>query len=85
VIIAGVVVFVLTTGATRLDPDAVERDVAAQYEQREGVSLDLSCDQSMNVRSGRTYECAGTTGDGRDVTITIEVLSTDGDYTWSDR
>ncbi|WP_222266864.1 DUF4333 domain-containing protein [Modestobacter marinus] len=85
VIIAGVVVYVLTTGATRLDPDAVERDVAAQYEQREGVSLDLSCDQAMNVRSGRTYECAGTTGDGRDVTITIEVLSTDGDYTWSDR
>jgi hypothetical protein len=85
VIIAGVVVFVLTTGATRLDPDAVERDVAAQYEQREGVSLDLFCDQAMNVRSGRTYECAGTTGDGRDVTITIEVLSPDGDYTWSDR
>jgi Domain of unknown function (DUF4333)/Collagen triple helix repeat (20 copies) len=86
VIIAGVLVYVFATShGTRLDPDAVERDVAAQYEQREGVRLDLSCDEDMNVRPGSTYQCDGRTGDGHDVTITIEVTSTDGDYTWSDR
>ncbi|WP_138757794.1 DUF4333 domain-containing protein [Modestobacter altitudinis] len=69
---------------TRLDPEAVQRDVAAQYEQREGVALELSCDQTMTVEDGRTYECDGTTADGDPVTITLTLSGTDGDYTWSD-
>jgi hypothetical protein len=71
-------------GSKRLDPDAVQRDVAAQFEQREGVALDLSCDQQMTVEDGKTYECDGTTADGDPVTITIAIEGTDGDYTWSD-
>ncbi|WP_138732115.1 DUF4333 domain-containing protein [Modestobacter excelsi] len=71
-------------GGTRLDPDAVARDVAAQYQEREGVALDLSCDQTMTVADGRTYECDGTTADGDPVTITLTLSGTDGDYTWSD-
>jgi hypothetical protein len=62
----------------------VQRDVATQYEQREGVALDLTCDQDMDVVDGRTYECAGTTADDQDVTVTITITGTDGDYTWSD-
>jgi hypothetical protein len=71
-------------GGTRLDPDAVQRDVAAQFQQREGVALDLSCDQTMTVADGRTYDCAGTTAEGDPVTITITITSDDGDYTWAD-
>jgi Domain of unknown function (DUF4333) len=71
-------------GSTRLDPQSVQRDVAAQYEQREGVGIDLRCDQPMTVRDGRSYECAGTTADDQQVTITITITSQDGDYTWSD-
>jgi Domain of unknown function (DUF4333) len=71
-------------GATRLDPDAVQRDVAAQFEQREGVALDLSCDQTMTVTDGAVYECDGTTADDDPVTITITLDGEDGDYTWAD-
>jgi hypothetical protein len=71
-------------GGTRLDPDAVARDVAAQYQEREGVALDLSCAQTMTVADGRTYECDGRTADGDPVTITLTLSGTDGDYTWSD-
>jgi hypothetical protein len=62
----------------------VQRDVAAQFEQREGVAIDLSCDQEMTVEAGRSYRCDGTTADGEQVTITIRVTDRDGDYTWSD-
>jgi hypothetical protein len=72
-------------GSTRLDPKAVERDVAAQYEQREGVTIGLSCDQKMAVEDGKTYECDGTTAAGEQLTITITITDEDGDYTWSDR
>jgi Domain of unknown function (DUF4333) len=71
-------------GGTRLDPQAVERDVAAQYQQREGVGIDVRCDQPMTVQDGRTYTCDGTTADDRQVTLTITITSADGDYTWSD-
>jgi Domain of unknown function (DUF4333) len=71
-------------GGTRLDPQAVERDVATQFEQREGVALELNCGQQMTVADGRTYECDGTTADDEQVTITITITGTDGDYTWSD-
>ena len=34
---------------TVLDPAAVERDVAAQFEEREGVAIELSCADEMTV------------------------------------
>jgi Domain of unknown function (DUF4333) len=68
---------------TRLDPQAVERDVAAQFQQREGVDVDVRCDEQMRVQDGRTYTCDGTTADDQQVTITITITSADGDYTWS--
>ena len=70
-------------GTTRLAPRAVQREVSAQYEQREGVALDVSCDEEMTVEEGSTYQCEGTTADGDDVPITITITSSDGDYTWS--
>jgi hypothetical protein len=68
-----------------LDPKAVERDVAAQSEQREGVTIGLNCDQEMTVEDGKTYACDGTTAAGEQLTITITITDEDGDYTWSDR
>jgi hypothetical protein len=83
VILVGVLVYVFTTGPTRLDPDAVERDVATQYEDREGVALDVSCDEQMDVRDGATYSCSATTADGEDLPVTIEITGTTGEYTWT--
>lgn len=69
-------------GSTRLDPAAVERAVAGQFEDREGTALDLSCAEELAVRDGATYACAGRTADGEPVTITITLRGEDGDYTW---
>src|SRR5688572_12802615 len=60
-------------GPTVLDAGAVERDVAAQFEEREGVAIDLSCDEQMVLDAGRSYECTGLTADGEDVTLEITV------------
>lgn len=70
-------------GPTLLDADAVERDVAAQFEERHGVALDLSCEQEMLVASGEVYRCEGRTADREEVTIEVLISdSLDGAYTW---
>ena len=42
-VLVGIAVLALSTGPTVLSRTAVERDVAAQFEQREGVAVDLRC------------------------------------------
>ncbi|MGR6964198.1 DUF4333 domain-containing protein [Geodermatophilus sp. URMC 61] len=70
---------------TVLDTGRVEADVAAQFEQIEGVAIDLTCDDEMQVEQGADYECTGTTADGEEVTLRI--LITDEQtaaYTWEE-
>jgi hypothetical protein len=70
---------------TVLDPERVEADVAAQFEQIEGVAIDLTCDDEMQVEQGADYECTGTTADGEEVTLRIVITDeTDASYTWEE-
>jgi hypothetical protein len=79
------VVLAMHLGPTVLDRAAVERDVAAQFEQLEGVAVDLSCPQEMKVETGAEYRCTGTTADGEEVTIAIRIEDErNGDYTWTE-
>ncbi|TYP89124.1 DUF4333 domain-containing protein [Blastococcus xanthinilyticus] len=83
--VAGGAVLAASTGPTVLEADAVERDVAAQFEQREGVPLDLRCAEEMRVEVGATYECSGVTADDEQVTLRIEITDEDGArYTWTE-
>jgi hypothetical protein len=85
VLLAGAVVLTLGLSSTVLDRNAVEADVAAQFEEREGVAVDLSCAQEMKVASGASYECTGTTADGEDVTLRIAIADEDtAAYTWTE-
>jgi hypothetical protein len=84
-LIAVVVVLVMSLQSTVLDPTAVERDVAAQFQQREGVSIELDCGNDMEVTKGATYECTGTTGDGESVTLKIAITDEKtAAYTWTE-
>jgi hypothetical protein len=87
VLIAGGVVAALTLGSTVLDPAAVERDVAAQFEQVEGVKIRLNCPDDMKLESGAEYTCTGTTADGEEVRLAIRITDPPGDakYTWTER
>ncbi|MGY1683481.1 DUF4333 domain-containing protein [Geodermatophilus sp. SYSU D01176] len=70
---------------TVLDPERVEADVAAQFEQIEGVAIDLTCDDEMQVEQGADYECTGTTADGEEVTLRIVVTDeATAAYTWEE-
>ncbi|WP_448619322.1 DUF4333 domain-containing protein [Geodermatophilus sp. URMC 65] len=70
---------------TVLDPERVEADVAEQFEQIEGVAIDLTCDDEMQVEQGADYECTGTTADGEEVTLRIVITDeTDASYTWEE-
>jgi hypothetical protein len=85
VLIALVVVLVMSLQSTVLDPAAVERDVAAQFQEREGVAVDLDCADDMEVVKGATYECSGTTADGESVTLRIAITDEDSAaYTWTE-
>jgi hypothetical protein len=66
-----------------LDGEAVEQDVAAEFEQREGIGLELDCPEDMMVASGEVHVCDGTTSGGEDVTVGIEISDDlDGSYEW---
>lgn len=84
VAIAGTVgALVYALSSTVLDPSTVERDVATQFEEHNGVPLDLRCPQDMTIESGEVYRCTGTTADGEQVEIEIQIAdSLDGEYTW---
>ncbi|MGY1985588.1 DUF4333 domain-containing protein [Blastococcus sp. SYSU DS0669] len=85
-VVAGVALLATATGPVVLSRSAVERDVAAQFEQREGVAVDLDCDQEMRVETGARYECTGVTADDEEVTLRIEITDADdARYTWSER
>jgi Domain of unknown function (DUF4333) len=84
-LVLGVVVAVVALQSTVLDPAAVERDVAAQFEQREGVAIDLSCPEDMEVEQGESYPCGGVTADGEEVTLQITITDEDtAAYTWTE-
>jgi hypothetical protein len=84
-IVAGVVVTLLALKSTVLDPAAVERDVAAQFEQREGVAIDLTCGDDMEVHEGGSYRCTGVTADGEEVTLQITITDEEtAAYTWTE-
>jgi hypothetical protein len=84
-VIAGIVVLVMALQPTVLDRAAVERDVAAQFEEREGVAIDLSCEDEMPVDPGATYECSGVTADDEEVTLQIRIEDEDSAaYTWTE-
>ena len=71
-------------GGTVLDRGAVQRDVAAQFQQREGVAVTLVCPQEMAVVAGGSYRCTGTTAEGETVPVRIVVITTAPvAYTWS--
>jgi hypothetical protein len=89
VVLGGAVLAVLLVdptlfGRTVLDRGAVQRDVAAQFQQREGVAVTLVCPQEMAVITGGSYRCTGTTAEGETVPVRIVVTTTAPvAYTWT--
>jgi Domain of unknown function (DUF4333) len=67
-----------------LDTGEVERDVAADHEEREGVALDLDCPDDMPMESGGVFPCRGTTPAGEDVYVEIRIADPEDavDYHW---
>ena len=79
-----IVVLSLTLGGKVLNRAAVQRDVAQQFEQHEGVAIQLTCVRTMKLVEGATYPCQGTTADGDNLTVQIRITDADkADYTWS--
>jgi hypothetical protein len=85
VVIAAAVVLVRTFQSTVLDAASAERDVAAQFQDREGVAIELACPDDMAVRKGATYTCTGTTADGESVTLRLAITDAKtAAYTWTE-
>ena len=85
VVIAGVVILVMTMQSTVLDAASAERDVAGQFEQREGVAIDLTCPDDMEVKAGASYTCTGKTAAGEAVTLRLTITDVKtAAYTWTE-
>jgi hypothetical protein len=84
--VAAAVVLSLVLRTRVLDRSAVERDVAAQFQRLEGVAVRLRCDDPMALTTGATYRCQGTTADGEQVTLRIQVTDArTARYSWSEQ
>ena len=84
-LIALAMVLANVLGPTVLNRAAVERDVAAQFEDREGVAIDLTCDAEMRVETGESYPCTGVTADGEEVELQITITDENfAEYTWTE-
>jgi hypothetical protein len=84
-VVGGILLSLFLGGSTVLDPGAVERDVATQFEEREGVAVTLTCPADMEVSANATYECTGTTTANEEVTLQIAITDEDsGAYTWTE-
>ena len=85
VLLVVAVVLARLLGDTVLDTSAVEEDVAEQFERVEGVAVELTCDDEMQVEQGADYECTGRTADDEEVTLRIVVTDEDtAAYTWEE-
>ena len=85
-LIAGGTALALMQRSTVLDPAAVERDVARQFEEVEGVPVALTCAEEMAVETGASYECTGVTADDEEVRLRITVTDErTAAYTWTER
>jgi hypothetical protein len=72
-------------GGTVLDRGAVERDVAAQFGEREGVAVRLGCPTRMTLTTGAAYTCTGTTDKGEAVRLRITITDArKATYIWSE-
>jgi hypothetical protein len=84
-LVAGGTALALTLRSTVLDPAAVERDVAHQFEDVEGVAVAVTCAEEMEVRAGASYECTGVTADDEQVRLRITVTDErTAAYTWTE-
>lgn len=85
IVIAAAVVLAMRLQPTVLDAASAERDVAAQFEQREGVAIHLDCPDDMEVRAGATYTCTGKTAAGEPVTLKLAITNAKtAAYTWTE-
>ncbi|TFV77582.1 DUF4333 domain-containing protein [Blastococcus sp. CT_GayMR19] len=72
-------------GPTVLDRAAVERDVAAQFEEEYDVSIELTCRDQMRVETGATYRCTGVTSANEEVTLQITITDENfAEYSWTE-
>ena len=64
-----------------LERATVEREVAAEYEERIGVAVEVRCPDEMPVASGEVYACEGTRTDGEVIYVEIQIADPgeDGD------
>jgi hypothetical protein len=85
-LVAGGVVAALTLGPRILSREAVERDVAAQFEELNGVPIEIECPDDMALESGAEYTCIGITEEGEEVELAVAVTDPPGDaeYTWTE-
>lgn len=85
-LVAGGVVAAMTLGPRILSREAVERDVARQFEELHGVEVDIECPDDMVLESGAEFRCTGETDEGEEIEIEIAVTDPPGDaeYTWTE-
>ena len=60
-------------------PHTMNRDIASQYKDKFGDTVEVSCPSGQQVKAGATFDCSIK---DKSQKIQIKVTSDSGDYTW---
>jgi hypothetical protein len=82
VIVGGVVLALTVFGKKTFNADALNRDIASQYHDKFGETIQVTCPSGQRVTKGASFTCEGKKANGESGKIEIKITSADGDYTW---
>ncbi len=69
-------------GKKTFNADALNRDIASQFHDKFGQTIQVTCPTGQQVTKGATFTCDGKVTGGESGKIEVTVTSADGDYTW---
>jgi len=80
VVLIGGVILALTVFSRKVfNADALNRDIASQYKDKFGETVEVTCPTGRRVTKGETFTCEMK---DRSERIEVKITSVDGDYTW---
>ena len=82
ILVGGAVLAFTFLGKKTFNADALNRDIASQFHDKFGQTIQVTCPTGQQVKKGATFTCDGKVTGGESGKIEVTVTSADGDYTW---
>lgn len=81
---AAAVLTVLATGCSQtLEGGDIEREVAAEVDDQQGVEVEVSCPDDIEAEDGGTFTCTATDPEGTEWDVNVVQQDAEGNVEWT--